>query len=184
MYTSPIYDDPKYRCWCNVHVERAARIIAIVGSVLAAIGFIFALLAAKWSYGVGEMVHFLLYLSILYAQKKREPVLYLPYVILAGIGLVAMVLTTGFIAVMFFVRPDFYFDPARQVLRESGYQGDPDRVIAIFLAVELAILVVYLAVSTFFYSLIFRAWRYMRDEKDVHVPPPTAVYTNTAMPRV
>jgi len=32
-----MYDDPRYRCCCGVHVQKAARIIAIVGITLSAL---------------------------------------------------------------------------------------------------------------------------------------------------
>ncbi|KAI1704800.1 hypothetical protein DdX_14020 [Ditylenchus destructor] len=63
-------------------------IIGIIGIVFSAVAFMKSIMIPEWNYVAGAIISFLLYGSIIYAQKKQNPALYLPFLILNGIGIV------------------------------------------------------------------------------------------------
>uniref|UniRef100_A0A915CUB9 Lysosomal-associated transmembrane protein 4B n=1 Tax=Ditylenchus dipsaci TaxID=166011 RepID=A0A915CUB9_9BILA len=83
------------------------------------------------------------------AIKRRETWMYLPYLILTGIALVLLALLAIFLIVMAVVRNEI----------ESA-------------AIIVAVCIVCFSLNLWFYSVIYRAYKYMKDEQSVRVSPP------------
>ncbi|KAI1714622.1 hypothetical protein Ddc_11342 [Ditylenchus destructor] len=105
-----IYDEDRYyRCCCNqFHVERGAKIIAFLGAVLSAIFAVLQFVSGNLILFIFGLFHFLIYWSILYAQRKRQPFLYTPFLFINGLSLFFMGLYIIFLVVMLILLPDFW----------------------------------------------------------------------------
>jgi len=114
------YNDNRYRCCCNaMHVERGAYVIAFIGALLAAIFGVLNLLTGNIVLFVIAILFFLIYWFILAAQRKRNPGLYIPFLVINGIGAVLLALYIIFLVIMLIALPDFW---ARQHY-DGGYNG-------------------------------------------------------------
>ncbi|KAI1714908.1 hypothetical protein DdX_08179 [Ditylenchus destructor] len=182
---SPIYNDPKYRCCCNTHVERGAYIIAFVGATLCLISTGYHIYRTESVFISTSAIQLLLYLSIIYAQKRREPWLYWPYLILTGLGLFLLACYIILAIVCAIILPGFWVDSMRN--QQMAMQGvdknseklwrDAQLTVEIAIRVSFAIIAVIctivFSVSIWFYSVVYRAYKYMKDEQSIRVAPPT-----------
>uniref|UniRef100_A0A915DQ69 Uncharacterized protein n=1 Tax=Ditylenchus dipsaci TaxID=166011 RepID=A0A915DQ69_9BILA len=178
MQVSPIYHDPKYKCCCGTHVERGAYIIAIAGSVLAVLSLLTNIQQLNYPLLSGTIIQIALYLSIIYAQKRRETWLYLPYLILTAIGLFLLTLFIILLIVMSILMPASWInvmqDSDRVGISGTGFkEQDVQSIMRIATAAIAAIYIVFFSISLWFYSVVYRAYKYMQDEQSIRVAPPT-----------
>ena len=84
IYRHPPLEDNYYRsrCCCNAHVERAAYWIAFLGALLTAAWAVLQFLTGNLIAFILSLFIFLVYWLILAAQKRRQPVFYMPFLIL------------------------------------------------------------------------------------------------------
>ncbi|KAI1714624.1 hypothetical protein Ddc_11344 [Ditylenchus destructor] len=158
-------DDKHYRCCCNsCHVERGAYLIAIVGIVFSALALVGAVVMLKWGNVISGIIGILLYVSIIYAQKKQNPSLYWPFLIFNGIGIVLIGIYILVLAVMFFMVPKAwqdFIDPEIESMEESKKEQ-----IILAVRVGTAVLIVLFAISEFlsvwFQCVVYRAYQYMK----------------------
>jgi len=188
-------NESRFRCCCNaMHVERGAYVIAIIGAIMAAIFGILNLLSGNIVLFVVAIFFFLLYFSIMVAQRKRQPNLYIPFLVLNWLAAFLLALYIIFLIIMLIALPDFW---VRQH-RDDGFGfygpterlsfGDDDRhhnalvthtderghpryfwgAIRLFTWLQLIYSVVAEILTIYFWFVVYRAWQYMRAEH--HVP--------------
>jgi len=185
---SAIYDDPKYRCCCGMHVQKAARIVAIVGIALSTfalavvVGFVTLIGSprAKDKEGkniesspiyliVGQTISVLSCVAILYAKQKQKPSLYLPFLITQAIGLVGCAIYIVLTVVIMAEGSSAVIDSGDEELdvhlrRSKASPG-----------VTLVIYCFAIAFTCWIYSLVYRAYMFAKAEKQ---------YKLTALPVV
>ncbi|KAI1693007.1 hypothetical protein DdX_20892 [Ditylenchus destructor] len=157
-------DDKQYRCCCcSFDVEDGAYAIGIIGIVLSALAFMQGIIMLEWVYVAGAILGFLRYGSIIYAQKKQNPSLYLPFLILNGIGIVLMgIYLLAFVVIFVFVPNELdLIDP--QI--ESMQKNEKEILVMIFRSVTGMLIVVFAIaeiVDVWFQSVVYRAYKYMK----------------------
>ncbi|KAI1729599.1 hypothetical protein DdX_01849 [Ditylenchus destructor] len=160
-------DDSKHRCWCDVHVEKAAYIVAFVGSVLCFLLAVLYFIGGNIGYGIGSLLNFFVYFTIILAQRQRSPNWYLPFLILNGI---AVCFYVGYIIAVIFIylsMPYWYLDPIREDWRRRGYyyrEWEFRQIVRVWLGVYGVGTLVFTAMSALFYSWVWRAYEFMKDQ--------------------
>ncbi|KAI1714909.1 hypothetical protein DdX_08180 [Ditylenchus destructor] len=159
-----IYDEDRYyRCCCNqFHVERGAKIIAFLGAVLSAIFAVLQFLSGNLILFIFGLFHFLIYWSILYAQRKRQPFLYTPFLFINGLSLFFMGLYIIFLIVMLILLPDFWRD--RETYDPKTRHDTALDAIRIFTWLQLIYAIISEFVTAYFFYVIWRAYKYMKQE--------------------
>uniref|UniRef100_A0A915DPR5 Uncharacterized protein n=1 Tax=Ditylenchus dipsaci TaxID=166011 RepID=A0A915DPR5_9BILA len=159
MYTTPIrndYDDSRYRCCYNMHVEKAAYAIAFIGAVFSGI-------AASYYFLEGNTA---------YAQGK--PTFYLPFLILNMLTLLSLIFLVVFLIAMFVIMPTAYKDGWAKVFHDEGIKFHSEQElldrIRKTLGVTIAVTTIYTALVAYFYSIIYRAYKFMREQIAHGVP--------------
>uniref|UniRef100_A0A915DPZ2 Uncharacterized protein n=1 Tax=Ditylenchus dipsaci TaxID=166011 RepID=A0A915DPZ2_9BILA len=158
-------NDSKYRCCCGVHVERAAYAIAFVGAILAAISAIFYFFDGNIGYGVGSLLNFFIYFSILYAQSKQSSGLYLPFLVLNGLAILLFVGQIVYLIIVYIYMPD--------------WQNVPNQSYEFYSQVRLSLALyaigttIYTVISAWFWSWVYRAYDYMKVK---NAQSPTTTY--------
>lgn len=100
----------EYQCCCGcMHVERGAYMIAFIGAILAALFAIANFLMGNVVMGVVAILFFLIYWSILAAQKSHKPGLYVPFLVMNAMGAVLLALWIVFLVLMLVLLPDFWW---------------------------------------------------------------------------
>jgi len=178
----PLLDEKKYRCCC-FHVEKGAGVIAVVGIVLQ----LFVLFPYSqwgrpfsWLNVLATLISVLVYASILIAQRKREPRLYLPFLILNGIGiLVLAVYSLILLMVLVLSGADDgsgYYEAevvtagsedstTMPVITHKWHAGHQMSHIRREIFGLLLVLWASAVISTFFQWVVYRAWKWMKLEK-------------------
>jgi len=126
-----IYYDPKHRCCCNrMHVEKGAYLIAFVGAVFSAALAVVHFFTLNFVACAFCLFGLIVCLCIIWAQKKRDPGLYLPYLIVNAIGIVVGFMNLIFLIVMIVVLPEFYVHFIQDKY-EKAYSHDKDQTQAV-----------------------------------------------------
>ncbi|KAI1698894.1 hypothetical protein Ddc_18852 [Ditylenchus destructor] len=156
-------DDKQHRCCCNsMHVERGAYIIGIVGMVLSGLGLVGAAVELKWDHAIGSVLSLLLYASIIYAQKKQNPSLYCPFLILNAIGIVLVAIYILMSSVLLALSMAI---PENSLSKESLDGVTQDQIIAatrIGIIMIMAMFSMFLIFSAWFQYVVYRAYKYMK----------------------
>lgn len=184
--------DSRYRCCCkSMHVEKGAYVIAFIGAILAAIFGILNLLSGNIVLFIVAIFFFLIYFSILAAQRKRQPNLYIPFLVLNWLAAFLLALYILFLVVMLITLPDFWVrqhrddglgfygpterlslgaDDTRNTLAHTDERGHPRYfwgAIRLFTWLQLIYSVVAEILTIYFWFVVYRAWQYMRGEQQV-----------------
>ena len=183
MY-SPVDNDSKYRCCCGVHVERAAYFIAYVGAILSGISIFYNFLVMNIFGMLNGFISIFLYLSIIHAQKRREPWRYMPYLIISGIGLFFSMLFILFLVGAEVFMPEFFEHFSEEKMRELFPNWNKDtiqKLIRIFVGTYLFIVTLNFVISAWFFSIVYRAYQYLKEEQSSSLPAPNAgIYNPSA----
>ncbi|CAK5091089.1 unnamed protein product [Meloidogyne enterolobii] len=76
-----LYEDPRNRCCCAIHVAMGANIIGGIGVFLSLCFFIICLLYGRWGLIVLPVIFCFAYASIFYAFYSRNAKIYWPFLI-------------------------------------------------------------------------------------------------------
>ncbi|KAI1702354.1 hypothetical protein DdX_15536 [Ditylenchus destructor] len=156
-------DDKQHRCCCNsMHVERGAYIIGIVGMVLSGLGVVGAAVELKWDHAIGSILSLVLYASIIYAQKKQNPSLYWPFLIVNGIGIVLVAIYIIMSAVLLALSMAI---PENSLSEETLDGATQDQVIAatrLGIVMVMAMFSAFLIFAAWFQYVVYRAYEYMK----------------------
>uniref|UniRef100_A0A183CFK2 MARVEL domain-containing protein n=1 Tax=Globodera pallida TaxID=36090 RepID=A0A183CFK2_GLOPA len=99
------------------------------------------------------------YLSVVFAQKKNNPSLFMPFLIVEGIGLVIYMLVYIMIAAITILAPQEIVDKLNKH-SEKPITREMTSSILIFC---LIIAGLYFALTVWFYSIIYRAYKMLKD---------------------
>jgi hypothetical protein len=72
-------DESRYYCLYNTHVLSGAKVIGYVGTFFSMAGLISSLMVCSWASAVLSVVTACAYATVIFAQRSRQPRLYLPY---------------------------------------------------------------------------------------------------------
>uniref|UniRef100_A0A915ETY9 Uncharacterized protein n=1 Tax=Ditylenchus dipsaci TaxID=166011 RepID=A0A915ETY9_9BILA len=181
MDSSIIYNDPKYQCgYCfKMHVERGAFVLAIIGVIASIISFLlfctllFTRLQNFYMIAV-SIIAMIMYLSIIYAQKRREPWLFLPYLYYWSICLILGLLLRTLQISMMIVLPISWSKNSRRSCVTPGSTFTYTLYNSTFFLVYFIIRnFITIFLSVWIFSVIYRAYKYMKDEQSIRVAPPT-----------
>jgi len=150
---------------CNTHVERGAYIIAFIGALLSAIFAVLQLLSGNIPAFIIGLFSFLIYWSILYAQRKRSPGLYWPFLFLNGISILLMGMYIVFLIAMLILLPPFWAN-------ERHAEAHPDHrsreallaAVRLFTWLQLIYTIIAEIITIFFWSIVYRAYVFMKEE--------------------
>jgi len=187
--------ESRYRCCCNaMHVERGAYVIAFIGAILSAIFGILNLLSGNIVFFIIAIFSFLVYFSILAAQRKRHPNLYIPFLVLNWLAAFLLGLYIIFLIAMLIFLPDFWVHQHRD--EGLGFYGPTERLslgpddtrhtgalvaqtderghpryfwgaVRLFTWLQLIYSVVAEILTIYFWFVVYRAWQYMRGEQQM-----------------
>jgi hypothetical protein len=179
MKHTPVHDDTfyqrdrHYRCCCNTtHVERGAYIIAFLGAFLSALAAIGHFLTLNFVMVVVYLISLFVFLSIIWAQKKRNPNLYLPFLIINGIGLLLTLANLVFLIIAIIVMPEFYTHYIRTTydhVTDHRHGNTYNTVVYSVLTVAIIISAITFAIYAWFYMIVLRAYQYMKNVQKIHV---------------
>jgi len=190
-YAGTGHNDSRYRCCCNsMHVERGAYVIAFIGAIMSAIFGILNLLSGNIVLFIVAIFFFLIYWSILAAQRKRHPNLYIPFLVMNWIAAVLLALYIIFLVLMLILLPDFwvrqhrdeglgFYGPTEHMLwtqdssthrtmAATDDRGHPRYfwgAVRMFTWLQLIYSVVAEILTIYFLYVVYRAWQYMRGER-------------------
>jgi len=155
--------DAGYRCCCGTfHVERGAYWIAVVGLVMCALSLFPSILLSSWSSVVSLVISVLIYVGIIVAQRKQQPQWYLPYLILNGIGIVLIPLYIILCAVAMVYMSEFF----HQLVKPDDYKPYTEEQVIfgarIILGVAIVAMAISEALSIWFESVVYRAYKFMK----------------------
>jgi len=184
--------ESRYRCCCNaMHVERGAYVIAFIGAIMAAIFGVLNLLSGNIIMFVIAIFFFLTYFSILAAQRKRQPNLYIPFLVLNWLGALFLAFYIIFLIIMLVALPDFWVrqhrddgyglygpnermslgpEDTHHTLAHTDERGHPRYfwgAIRLFTWLQLIYSVVAEILTIYFIYVVYRAWQFMRADQQV-----------------
>uniref|UniRef100_A0A915EC15 Uncharacterized protein n=1 Tax=Ditylenchus dipsaci TaxID=166011 RepID=A0A915EC15_9BILA len=187
-----MYDEEKeWRCCCGVHVEKAAYVFTFLGAGISALMAFSYYMAGNIGYGTGTVVAALMYFCIPIAQHTRQPVYYLPFLIINAISKVLYVIYILFLLYLIIATPVFFFessghssdstltnsstistysihsvDSISNSLQEKSGKTNSDEEITQIIRLSLVYYLVgtalYLILVSFFYHIIHHAYKYMK----------------------
>uniref|UniRef100_A0A914EN78 Lysosomal-associated transmembrane protein 4B n=1 Tax=Acrobeloides nanus TaxID=290746 RepID=A0A914EN78_9BILA len=167
LYRNHNVEDEKYfmTAWGS-HVKRGAYIVAIVGIVLAIIQLIFG----TYYTFANALLLILVCALVIYADRNEEEWAYVPYLVFQAIFIIlnALIILTLFIN-------GIVMPPYLDHIHVYGHFSREDLRIGIF--VLLIFLLIEEIITIWFWSIIFRAYRYMREFKNKL--PTTTVHVAT-----
>jgi len=141
---SVLSNEPKWMCCCRCcHVE----------SVTLVLGWIMLVLAVPTL----NPVHFVLSLCIILAQQKREPGLYLPFLIVQGI--ILLVATAIFIV----IASSFVFG-----IGVAASSQNPEGAYNVLIGLVPIFVIFYLIIimpTWLVWNVVYRAYKYMKEER-------------------
>uniref|UniRef100_A0A914IDF2 MARVEL domain-containing protein n=1 Tax=Globodera rostochiensis TaxID=31243 RepID=A0A914IDF2_GLORO len=150
-------------------VETGTYLVAILGFVLELIVAIYDF--AKFHSvlpGLFPLLSAISYLSVVFAQKKNNPSLFMPYLLVEGIGLVFNMLVCITIATITILVPQEIVDE----LNKRSEKPITREMLRPNLIVCLIIVSLYFAMTAWFYSIIYRAYKMLKDAKATGRIPP------------
>jgi len=177
---SAIYNDPKYRCCCGVHVQKAAYIVAIVGIALTALTLAGSALgrmyeAPLWKkhavspvYSIlTKAVSILACVAILYTKKKQNPSLYLPFLITQALVMAVIALYIILLLLLIIASSSSSSSSAVSGSGSGGRSVEQQQRSAFHLSngATLLIFTIALVFYCWIYSLVFRAYKFANDEQ-------------------
>ena len=150
--------DSRFHCCCGpfkTHVEKGALVIAIVGAFMnCASAFVPGESASTI---VMYFLNALLFLSIIVAIRKRKSKLFLPYLVIEAVGLCFAVLAVIYLMLV-----------SHSLLEEhEGESAESKRHMQIAFVALIVAFCLNLALNFWFYTIIYRAYKFMREEKKV-----------------
>ncbi|KAH7724695.1 hypothetical protein AAVH_07836 [Aphelenchoides avenae] len=156
----PLTENPRDRCCCNTHVEIGARAIAVFGIVCT---LLYLLANFHTTPNIfGSVVALVAYVCIFVAQQGRVPGLYLPFLILQGIGIVMYSLATSYLIFLFIAMPANY-----NRLIDDSYLQDPNVSPRAVIGVAAVFLFLINALNVWFELVVFRAYVFMKREQEL-----------------
>ncbi|CAK5093989.1 unnamed protein product [Meloidogyne enterolobii] len=114
-----LYEDPRNRCCCAIHVAMGANIIGGIGVFLSLCFFIICLLYGRWGLIVLPVIFCFAYASIFYAFYSRNAKIYWPFLITNGIAVGIGSIYILVLFTMLLVNPEFW---ERQVNELTDYK--------------------------------------------------------------
>uniref|UniRef100_A0A915E4I0 Uncharacterized protein n=1 Tax=Ditylenchus dipsaci TaxID=166011 RepID=A0A915E4I0_9BILA len=125
--------------------------------------------------GVGNGIEVLVFVLNIVALKKRNPKLYLPSMIFLIISIVFTAIAVIFLFIMFCAQPEWYVKMLQEALKQSEPELNPAYIqnnSHLITGIFLFVLIWSLAISTFTYAMIYRAYVYMKlDGKEKNLLP-------------
>lgn len=103
-----LYEDPRNRCCCDMHVHMGSYVIAYFGMVVLVLLGVVAGIFSKFFLLVPILCLAVAYGSLLYACHARRPVLYWPYLLTNGVIIGISSVSLLFMCAMFVVMPQFW----------------------------------------------------------------------------
>jgi hypothetical protein len=153
--------------FCGMHVEKWAYVIAAIGAILCIIYAVLQFFTGNWILAIIGVIFALIFLSIIGAQRKRNPSLYMPFLVVIGIAMFLLVIYIFFLIVMLITMPDFWVDSDNFWIGKNRYderRGDRIEATRVFTWLQLIYSIIMLALLVLFWSIIWRAYEYLRDE--------------------
>uniref|UniRef100_A0AC34PYZ7 MFS transporter n=1 Tax=Panagrolaimus sp. JU765 TaxID=591449 RepID=A0AC34PYZ7_9BILA len=159
---------PEYRCCCHqIHYTKGSFYIALLTIIISAIGIT---LSAQWNYWlffIPFVLFIILAIFVIIAYKTEKRILYLPYIIIMGILIIAafMFAILGIVSIIFV--PEWTQDFAQNV--ESKVYLDKQQKIdesRIFYTIATVSLLVFIAIASWFTFVIYKAYNFM---KELHI---------------
>uniref|UniRef100_A0A915CQ51 Uncharacterized protein n=1 Tax=Ditylenchus dipsaci TaxID=166011 RepID=A0A915CQ51_9BILA len=177
MYTTPIrndFDDSRYKCCCNIHVERAAYYIAFIGAGLSGIAAVSYFSQGNTLFGVSCLCNFFFHFSILYAQRTNKPKFYLPFLIVNILAIVLLIFSVIYLIAVFVIMPESHKERLARVFQDGSIKFSTEEEflaeIRMTLVIAIAATALYTALVAYFYYIVYRAYMFMR-EKIAHEIP-------------
>lgn len=103
-----LYEDPRNRCCCAVHVVTGANIIGGFGVVLSLCLLIVGLVYGRWLLAVGPLLFCFAYASVFYAYHTRNARIYWPFLIVNGLAVAVGSFYILILLAMFLMNPEFW----------------------------------------------------------------------------
>ncbi|KAI1702359.1 hypothetical protein DdX_15541 [Ditylenchus destructor] len=154
-------DDKKYLCCCNnIHVQRGAFIIGLLGVILIPlfmIGSVFTMKLDHYYYGICPILHFLSCISIIYAYYSQNPKFYWPFLVLTA---VSICLNFLILCVWVFVRVPGSWMLDTQYMNEVHKSETKSARLNTAIVITLLIILEFL--SIWFEFVVFRAMKYTK----------------------
>lgn len=185
-----------------MHVEKGAYFIAFLGAFLSALAAAGYFVTLNWPMVVVYLISLFVFLSIIWAQKKRNPKLYMPFLVINGIGLFLTVANLLFLIIAIIFLPEFYTHYIRDTYDNVVYDH-PHRnyayntVVYVVIGTAILITAITLAIYAWFYCVVLHAYQYMKDVQKVNIssipiggsgtaPPPgyDRVYQSTTVDQI
>jgi len=162
-------DDARYYTICNSHVLTGAKVIGYVGIVLSGLGLLVSLITLNLTNLLLVLMTLTVYVAIILAQRKRDPGLYVPYLIVNGIGMAFNAIYIAFLAVMLIAMPLWW---QHELDRDERYHGKSlANSTRITTAIIFLLMVIVEGLTAWFQSIVYRAYRYMKEEHTNLIPP-------------
>lgn len=103
-----LYEDPRNRCCCAIHVVTGANIIGGFGVVVSLCLLIICLLYTRWLLAIGPLLLCCAYASVFYAFHMRHYRIYWPFLLMNGLAVAGGSIFILTLSGMFLVNPDFW----------------------------------------------------------------------------
>uniref|UniRef100_A0A914D1K3 Uncharacterized protein n=1 Tax=Acrobeloides nanus TaxID=290746 RepID=A0A914D1K3_9BILA len=158
-------NDPEYlKYYCGCHVKQGALIIAIISIVFNVVLELFCykivgnILSA---YSIIIMVVIVACALVVYADRQEKAWAYIPYLVMQALGIIICLIAIFTFLVCGIILPQSLIDTLTKEATEQGtLTRDEVRTICFTYTV---ILIISEAVEIWFWTIVFRAYRYMRE---------------------
>uniref|UniRef100_A0A914CAU2 Lysosomal-associated transmembrane protein 4B n=1 Tax=Acrobeloides nanus TaxID=290746 RepID=A0A914CAU2_9BILA len=148
-----------YRCFCNVHVRTAAKIIALLFTVLCAIALILRLVAGCMTVIDIASACITIFVCglIIIGDKEEKAAYYIPFIVVAIFGMLVYILIECFV-VMALINPQsssgFYF--GTEIVIESDIN-----TIRIIYGIIFGAIVLCIILHGWMWYIVYKAYNYM-----------------------
>uniref|UniRef100_A0A914CPT9 Uncharacterized protein n=1 Tax=Acrobeloides nanus TaxID=290746 RepID=A0A914CPT9_9BILA len=146
-------NNPDYfKCCCGCHVKQGALTIAIISIVGG-----FSQLFSGNVFGLYGIVVIAASSLVIYADRKEKAWAYIPYLVVQALGIIGYLVIIVLLLVWAITLPQWLID---SLTKQGTLTHDQIRA-ACYIA--MVILIIGEAFAIWFWSIVFRAYRYMRE---------------------
>uniref|UniRef100_A0A914D9V8 Uncharacterized protein n=1 Tax=Acrobeloides nanus TaxID=290746 RepID=A0A914D9V8_9BILA len=151
---NPDINDPEYfKCCCGVHVKQGALVIAIISIV----GGVLQLFSGTAGSILSAIIIIVAGALIIYADRQEKAWAYIPYLVMKALAIIVLLIGIFVLLVLDITEPQWLID---ELAKKRAFSRDQFRTDCF---VAMVIVIIAEAFAIWFWFIVFRAYRYMRE---------------------